>query len=354
MAESLTNTAQKAGMSPGTLVHVGSVHDIEASMWLIDYSKDTIEKQQIHSVDDIRHYLDSNTVTWLNIEGLSNVTLIESVGQLLHIHPLVLEDILNTHQRPKLEEYDDYLYIVLKRLSLESDDFAVSYEQISILVRDNLVVTFKEKNDEIFTPLQHRLMNGKGRIRNLGADYLTYAILDTIVDEMFVILDSIDENIELTEETLLSNPATESLEMIQRLKRELIYVCKSISPLRDLLSAILRSDSSIIGERTHLYFSDVHDHVLRITESIESHRDMLSGLLDIYISSVSNRMNEIMKVLTVCASIFIPLTFIAGIYGMNFEYMPELRWRWAYPVLWLIFILIPIALIIYFKRKNWL
>ncbi|NNJ96831.1 MAG: magnesium/cobalt transporter CorA [Gammaproteobacteria bacterium] len=354
MAESLTNTAQKAGMSPGTLVHVGSVHDIEPAMWLIDYSKDNVEKRAIASVDDIRHHIDSDTVTWLTIEGLSNVTLIESVGQLLNIHPLVLEDILNTHQRPKFEEHDSYLYIVLKRLSLESGHFAVNYEQISILVRDNFVVTFKENNDEIFTPLQQRLMNGKWRIRNQGADYLTYTILDTIVDGMFIILDSIDENIESTEETLLSNPTTESLATIQRLKRELIYIRKAISPLRDLLSAIPRTDSSIIGEKTHLYFSDVHDHVLRITESIDSHRDMLTGLLDIYISSVSNRMNEIMKVLTVFASIFIPLTFIAGIYGMNFEYMPELSWRWAYPALWLLFVLIPIALIIYFKRKKWL
>jgi len=354
VSDSISNVSDKAGMSPGSLVHIGDIVDAESRMSVIDYSKETIEEQSIQSTDEILQYIDKDTVTWLNVEGLKDVELVESIGEILTIHPLVLEDILNTHQRPKFEEYDDYLYIVLKGLALENEKFAVSYEQISILVLNNFVVTFKEKHDDIFVPLKQRLKNGKGRIRKLGSDYLAYAILDTIVDQKFILLDSLDEVIESTEEELLTNPTSETLVTIQRIKRELIYIRKSVSPLRELLAAALRSESVLIREETHIYFRDVFDHVLRITESIESHRDMLSGLLDIYISSVSNKMNEVMKVLTVFASIFIPLTFIAGIYGMNFEYMPELKWRWAYPTLWVSFIFIPTVLLIYFKRKKWL
>lgn len=354
MSDSLTNISDKSGMPPGTLVHVGDIHEDESSISVIDYSKENIEERFIASIDEMLPYLDRNTVTWLNIEGLNDTAPIESVGRILNIHPLVLEDILNTHQRPKFEEYDNYLYIVLKILSVENKAFSIGYEQISILVLNNFVVTFKEKKDDLFIPLKQRLKNSKGRIRNMGTDYLAYAILDTIVDQMFFILDSIDEIIETTETDLLVNPTTESLSAIQQINRELIYIRKSISPLREVLAAIPRSNSPLIQEHTHIYLMDVYDHVLRITETIESHRDLLSGLLDIYISSVSNKMNEIMKVLTVFASIFIPLTFIAGIYGMNFEYMPELKWKWAYPALWVSFISIPVVLIIYFKRKKWL
>ncbi len=354
MSDSVINISKKYGMSPGSLVHVGNVLEAESRMSIIDYSNASIEEQSIESVNEILPYVDKDTVTWLNVEGLKNVELVESIGGILNIHPLVLEDILNTHQRPKFEEYDHYLYIVLKKLSLEDGKFAVSYEQISILVLDNFLVTFTEKPDDIFQPLKQRLKNSKGRLRNLGSDYLSYAILDTIVDRIFVLLDALDETIESTEDELLTNPAADTLAIIQRLKRELIYIRKSISPLRELLAAILRSDTRLIEEKTNIYFRDVYDHAIRITESTESYRDVLSGLLDIYMSSVSNKMNEVMKVLTVFASIFIPLTFIAGIYGMNFEYMPELKWKWAYPTLWVSFISIPVVLLVYFKKKKWL
>lgn len=354
MSDSVTNISEKYGMSPGSLVHVGNVLEAESRMSIIDYSNENLDEQSIKSVNEILPYIDKETVTWLNVEGLNDVEHIESIGSILNIHPLVLEDILNTHQRPKFEEYDHYLYIVLKKLTLGNEKFSVSYEQISILVLDNFVVTFTEKSGDLFEPLKQRLMNSKGRLRNMGSDYLTYAILDTIVDRIFVLLDVLDETIESIEEELLTNLTSATLAIIQQLKRDLIYIRKSISPLRELLAAILRSDSPIIEERTNIYFRDVYDHALRITESTESYRDMLSGLLDIYMSSVSNKMNEVMKVLTVFAAIFIPLTFIAGIYGMNFEYMPELKWKWAYPALWIAFITIAVILLIYFKKKRWL
>lgn len=354
MPESLTNTSDKAGMSPGTLVHVGEATENETRLSVVDYSKQYLEELGIESIDEIIRFEDTDTITWLNIEGLEDIELIESVGRNLNIHPLVLEDILNTHQRPKFEEHDDYLYIVLKKLALEHNEFLVDYEQISILVLNNFVVTFKERRDDFFSPLKLRLRNSKGRIRNLGADYLTYAIIDTIMDNTFIVLDSLDEIAESTEETLLSNPGNETLATIQRIKRELIYMRKSVSPTRDLLNLMLKSESGLINEKTHIYIRDVYDHALRITDSIESYRDMFSGLLDIYISSVSNKMNEVMKVLTVFASIFIPLTFIAGIYGMNFEFMPELKWKWAYPLLWVVFLVTTVSLLSYFKRKKWL
>ena len=354
MSDSVTNISEKYGMSPGSLVHVGNVLEAESRMSIIDYSNENLDEQSIKSVNEILPYIDKETVTWLNVEGLNDVEHIESIGSILNIHPLVLEDILNTHQRPKFEEYDHYLYIVLKKLTLGNEKFSVSYEQISILVLDNFVVTFTEKSGDLFEPLKQRLMNSKGRLRNMGSDYLTYAILDTIVDRIFVLLDVLDETIESIEEELLTNLTSATLAIIQQLKRDLIYIRNSISPLRELLAAILRSDSPIIEERTNIYFRDVYDHALRITESTESYRDMLSGLLDIYMSSVSNKMNEVMKVLTVFAAIFIPLTFIAGIYGMNFEYMPELKWKWAYPALWIAFITIAVILLIYFKKKRWL
>jgi magnesium transporter len=243
---------------------------------------------------------------------------------------------------------------VLKGLSVDSEELFVNYEQISIIVLDNLIFTFKEVEDDLFAPIIKRLKNGKGKIRNLGTDYMTYAILDMIVDQNFVLLETLDEILDSIEDELLTNPTAGTLASIQRIKRELISIRRSVLPVRDMLNAIIRSDSALIHERVHIYLRDVYDHALRISESIESYRDILSGLMDIYVSSVSNKMNEIMKILTVFASIFIPLTFIAGIYGMNFEYMPELRWKWAYPVLWIAFITIPVVLLVYFRKKKWL
>lgn len=355
MTKSLNNASEKSGLPPGSLIHVGDIHESVTRMSVIDYSKENIEEQEIESVDDILKYKDSNTVTWVIIEGLTNVTIVERIGAIFGIHNLVLEDILNTHQRPKFEEYDDHLYIVLKSLLTENERFTVAYEQISLLVLKNFVFVFKEKTDDLFKPVQQRLKTSKGRLRSLGSDYLTYAILDTIVDQNFIIIDSLDDAITSVEDSLLtSEPTQDTLHTIQMLKREIISIRRNVSPIRELMSGMLRSESDLINEKTHIYLRDVSDHAIRVIESIELYREILTGLLDIYISSVSNKMNEVMKVLTVFASIFIPLTFLAGIYGMNFEYMPELKWKWAYPVLWAVFVSIPVVLLIYFKRKKWL
>jgi len=355
MTKSLSVPSEKSGLPPGSLIHVGDTFESLTRVSVVDYSKETIEEKEIQAIDEILNYKDSDTVTWVIIEGLTNVEVVERVGTIFGIHQLVLEDILNTHQRPKFEEYDDHLYIVLKCLMSEDEQFSVSYEQISLIVLNNFVLVFKEKKDDLFQPVLKRIRTSKGRFRKQGSDYLAYAILDTIVDQNFVLIDSLDDAITSIEDSLLTTePTQDTLNAIHKLKREIISIRRHVSPIRELVSAILRSESELINEKTLIYLRDVHDHTIRVVELIETYRDILSGLLDIYISSVSNKMNEVMKVLTVFASIFIPLTFLAGIYGMNFEYMPELKWKWAYPGIWVAFITIPIALLIYFKRKKWL
>ncbi|MGD2112573.1 MAG: magnesium/cobalt transporter CorA [Gammaproteobacteria bacterium] len=354
MTESASSISSKAGLPPGTLVHVGEVLATETRITVVDYSRERSTEQLAATIEDITRFRATESVTWVSVEGLIDVALIESIGREFDIHPLVLEDILNTQQRPKFEQYGDYLFLVFKVIYPARDGVSVNYEQVSILILDNYVFTFKEKQDEIFDSIKVRLHNQTGRFSTLGADYLAYAILDTVVDHYLGLQDYLDEIVESVEDDLLSSPGIGTLANIQRIRRELIFIRRSVSPLRELLNGILRSDSVLIGEETPIYFRDVQDHVLRVTDAIDTYRDMMTGLLDIYNSTISNRMNEIMKVLTVFATIFIPLTFLTGIYGMNFAYMPELGWKWSYPVLWLCFLLIPVILIVFFKKKKWL
>jgi magnesium transporter len=354
MSDSLSSASEKSGLPPGSLVHVGEVHTHEHKISVVNYNKSTLKKHTVKSVEELLPYKTADTITWVIVDGLKDVGIIDAIGQHFDIHGLVLEDILNTHQRPKFEEFNDYLYIVVKAISLGNEAFTVDYEQISLLILNNFVFTFMEKPDELFDPILNRLDNDKSQIRNLGADYLAYIIMDTVVDEYFVLQDTFDELIESVEDKLLSDPSSETLATIQKIKRELIFLRRSVSPLRELLAAIQRSESPLLNEKTRHYFGDVYDHAIRIIEAIESYRDLIAGMLDIYLSSVSNKMNETMKVLTVFASIFIPLTFIAGVYGMNFEYMPELKWRWGYPALWIFFISVSVFLLRFFKKKKWL
>ena len=347
--------SDKTGLPPGSLIHVGNVLVDETRISVINYNKDSFLEARIDSIDELEPYCQSDTITWVIVEGLSNVNVVESIGQMFGIHQLVLEDILNTHQRPKFEEYEDYLYIVLKAMVAEEGEFAVSYEQISLLVLEHVVFAFKEKRDKLFEPVVQRIRTSKGRFRSMGSDFLTYSILDAIIDQNFILIDSLDETITVLEDRLLlGDPSSATLNAIQRLKREIVGVRRYVSPIRELINEMLRSESRLIDEKTHIYLRDVSDHAIRIIESIELHRDIIAGLLDIYISSVSNKMNEVMKVLTIFASIFIPLTFLTGIYGMNFEYMPELKLPWTYPALWVVFLAIAVVLLLYFKRKNWL
>lgn len=354
MIDSPEIVSHKSGMSPGTLVYTGENPDQEVIVSVVDYNQTTFQKLEFTSIEDLLSLRGAETVTWVNINGIHDVSLIESIGEHFAIHSLVLEDILHSQQRPKLEDYDDYLFIVLKHLSLDEKTLDVLQEQISIILTEGIVFTFSERSANLFESVYKRISTGKGRIRGRGSDYLAYAIIDTIVDQYFVFQDALDNLLDGIEEQLLTNPDKQTLAHIQTLKREIIFVKRNITPVRELLAMLLRSESPLIHESCDIFFRDVYDHSIRVIEAMESYRELVSGMLDIYLSSISNRMNEVMKVLTIFASIFIPLTFIAGIYGMNFEHMPELKWRLAYPILWVIFVLITGVLLYYFKRKKWL
>jgi magnesium transporter len=356
MSRSSRSASKKSGLPPGSLIHVGNTAAHATKIFIVDYNLQEFSERHAYSLDDVLPYRDKDSITWINVEGLKDVGLIESIGRGLGIHGLVLEDILNTHQRPKFEEYDDHLYLVLKA-TLVSDNgrgFTIKYEQISILIMERMVLTFKEQSDQLFSPVIRRLEDSKGFFRSQGADYLAYALLDAVIDEYFKVQDALDEIVEKLEDELLADPKTATLATIQRLKREMILVRRSLSPVRELIGDMLRSESPLVHEKTRIYLRDVYDHALRVIEAMDAYRDLITGMLDIYLSSISNRMNEVMKLLTVFATIFIPLTFVAGVYGMNFEYMPELKWKWSYPLLWVFFIAISVGLLVYFKRKKWL
>ncbi|SFK55127.1 magnesium transporter [Nitrosomonas aestuarii] len=351
----LISAADKSGLPAGSLVHIGKKHETACRISITQYNEDTLKQCEIKSISELQQLQDNKSIIWVNIDGLSDTSIVEHIGAELNIHPLVLEDILSTHQRPKLEEYEDYIYLVVKSISAQyNGNLDLRYEQISILLLANYVITFKEKADEIFKPVYYRMQNRKDRLRQSGSDYLAYVLLDTIVDEYFVVEDCLDDIIDPLEDSLLSNPTKEMLHTIQLLRRNLIAMKRSISPLRELLTTIQHANTALLHEKTLRYYGDVHDHVLRVTDSLDSYRERIASIQDIYLSSISNKLNETMKILTIFASIFIPLTFIAGIYGMNFEHMPELKWRWAYPALWIIFIAIGIGLLIYFRKKKWL
>ena len=349
-----TKTSRKIGLAPGTLVHVGQRRLEDVKLTVIDYDENTFAEKQADSVEECFEYKHSSTVSWINIDGLHDVDVIETIGKHFEIHPLVLEDILNTGQRPKFEDMDSLLFIVLKMLRFDEASHRVVSEQVSFVLSGNCVISFQENIGDVFEPVRDRIRNSKGRIRKAGADYLMYAMLDAVVDNYFTILEVIDEKIESLEEQLIENPTEKMLHQIHALKRELIYLRKSIWPLRELISGMERSESEMITDATEVYLRDVYDHTIQVIDTVDGFRDMVSGILDVYLSSISNRMNAVMKVLTIIATIFIPLTFVAGIYGMNFKYMPELEWHWGYFGVLGLMVLMGIGMFIYFKRNKWL
>jgi len=344
----------KIGLPPGTLIHIGERKTEKVRINILDYDEAQFEEEEAKTIEESFPFKDKPTVTWIDIEGIHQVEIIEKLGSHFGLHPLLLEDILNTDQRPKMEDYGDYIFIVLKMLYLGEANNEIEAEQVSLILGSNFVISFQEREGDAFDPVRDRIRNAKGRIRKAGADYLAYTLLDAIVDNYFIILESLGETIEETEEQLATNPNPETLQLIHALKKEMIFLRKSIWPLREVISGLERCESSLIHESTGAYLRDVYDHTIQIIDTVESFRDMISGMLDIYLSSISNKMNEVMKVLTIFASIFIPLTFVAGIYGMNFSFMPELKWQWGYFGILGVMALVGISLVVYFKRRKWL
>jgi magnesium transporter len=354
MPKLMKKRSRKAGLPPGTLIHIGEKKTEEIKITIMDYDESQFREKEAKSFDECFPYKGRPTVTWINIDGIHQVETLEKLGECFELHPLTLEDILNTDQRPKIEDFGDYMYIVLQMFSYDDRNNEIITEQVSLILGRNFVLSFQENIGDVFNQIRERIRSGKGKIRKMGADYLVYALLDAIVDNYFIILEKIGEQIEFIEERLIINPASETLNNIHKLKREMLFLRKSVWPLREVISGMERGESSLIKGTTKIYLRDVYDHNIQIIDTIETLRDMLSGMLDIYLTSISNRLNAVMKVLTIIATIFMPLTFLAGIYGMNFKYMPELEWKWGYPLILLVMSTIGISMLFYFKRKKWL
>jgi magnesium transporter len=360
MRKFIKKTSHKAGLPPGALVHVGTKKTENTKITLIDYNETTIEEKELETIEECFSCKNTSTVTWIDIDGVHEMDIIEKIGKHFDFHPLVLEDIVNTAQRPKIEDFESYLFLVLKMLYRKDDAKEAKSEQISLIVGPQYVITFQEMEGDVFDPVRERIRSGKGRLRKRGSDYLAYALIDAIIDNYFIVLEKMGEDIEELEKELISNPKPPTLHEINRLKGELLFLRKSIWPLREVINGLQRDESTLIKESTVIFLRDVYDHTIQVIDTIETFRDLVAGMFDTYLSSVSNKMNEVMKVLTIIATTFIPLTFIAGIYGMNFNpeaspwNMPELNWDYGYFVVMGVMVIIALGMLVYFKRKKWL
>jgi magnesium transporter len=355
MSRILKKRSKKAGLAPGTLMHIGVPQIGATKIELIEYDATHVEKRQLDSLNQCTIPKPAPSITWINVDGVSQIEVMQHFGECFGIHPLVLEDILATDQRPKAEDYGEYLYVVLKMLALDQKTGEVRAEQLSIILGENYVLSFQEGLEgDVFEPVRVRLRNDKGRLRVAGADYLLHALLDVIVDNYFSVLERLAERIEELEDELIENPSTDTVHGIYQLKREMLFLHKAVWPLREVVGGLQRRDSHLIQDATVIYLRDLYDHTVQVVDTLETLRDMLSGMLDIYLSSVSNRLNEVMKVLTVIATIFMPLTFIVGLYGMNFKHMPELEWKYGYGAVWVVMIAVVGGMLAYFRKKRWL
>jgi len=354
MLKLFRKTARKVGLPPGTLVQIEEKKAEKVKITIIDYDETQFQEKEVETVEECFPFKDKPSVTWINIDGVHQVEVIEKIGAHFGIHSLILEDIMHTVQRPKIEDFEDYIFVVVKMIYYDEKENEIKAEQVSIILGTNFVISFQEKEGDVFDHVRERIRRNKGRIRKMKPDYLAYALIDTIVDHYFIVLEKLGEKIEGMEEELVTNPTPETLQNIHTLKRELIFLRKSIWPLREVISVLERGESSLIDESTGIYLRDVYDHTIQVIDTVETFRDMVSGMLDIYLSSISNKMNEVMKVLTIIATIFIPLTFVAGLYGMNFKYIPELEWHWGYFAVLFLMVIIGFVMVLYFRNKKWL
>ncbi|NWF49961.1 MAG: magnesium/cobalt transporter CorA [Ignavibacteriaceae bacterium] len=348
-------SAKKPGLSPGTLIYTGDKKEEAIKISRFQYKDDSYEEKEFKSLIDCLNTIDDSYNFWINIDGIHNVGLVEDVGKSYGIHPLVLEDILNPVQRPKIEDYDEYIFIVLRMLTFNPKDQNIEWEQLSMIWGSNYLVTFQEAQGDVFEPVRERIRTGKGKIRKEGIDYLVYTLLDAVVDSYFSTLESIGDSIENLEDTLIENPSKLIQGSIHTLRRNLILIKKSVWPLREVLSTVLREEPELVKTSTRIYLRDVYDHSIQVIDTVESYRDILSGILETYLSSLSTKLNQVIKILTIISTIFIPLTFLSGVYGMNFKFMPELEIPWFYPWgFWGIIILLSGVMLTLFKKRKWL
>lgn len=352
MARFLKNKSDSIGKAPGELIFIGEQKVEESSIMLIDYSLEYLNETNLDTVS--KEYMKAGTVSWININGLHDMDLIRTVGDEFQLHSLTLEDILNTGQRPKMEEYDSYIFFTLKMMRYNELRGIIESEQLAIILSKTFLITFQERPGDVFEPVRDRIRKQRGRIRKCGTDYLAYTLLDTLIDNYIIIIERLGEQIEEIEDILLSHPNREVLNNIYRYKRELNYMRKSIRPAREFILQLSRLDSDLIHRKTVPFVKDLLDLSTQAVEIIDTYRVMLSDQLDIYNTVVNNRLNEIMKVLTIFSAVFIPLTFIAGIYGTNFKYLPELEFRYSYFIFWGVLITIALVMLRFFRKKKWL
>ena len=354
MPKLIKKRSKKAGLPPGSLVHIGNKRVEKVKISIIDYDEKQFQEKEIKDIKECFSYKDTPTMTWINIDGVHEIKVIEEIGKHFNLHPLILEDIVDTDQRPKIKDLGNYIFIILKMLYYTEKDNEMKVEQVSLVLGKNYVISFQEREGDVFDSIRERIRNNLGQIRKAGADYLIYALIDAIIDNYFTVIEKLGEKTENLEDKVISEPNPANVQAIHKLKRDLIFLRKSVWPLREVINILERGDSLLILKATNLYLRDIYGQTIQVMDTVETLRDVLSGILDIYLSSISNRMNEIMKVLTIIATLFIPLTFVVGIYGMNFQYMPELEWIWGYPVVLSVMLIIVIAMLVFFRRKKWM
>jgi len=351
----LSRRSRKVGLPPGSLIYIGqrkkSLHPTRITV--MEYNGDYCEEREVSKLQDILPLKPAPIVTWINVDAVQDENLLAEFGTAFNLHPLLLEDILNTDQRPKCEHMENAIYVIFKMFDFDGDREEISTEQVSLVIGPNFLITFQEELGDEFDPIRERLRANSQRLRKGGTGYLAYSLIDTVVDRYFLVLEKVGEALEVIEEKLINAKPADLLNRVHHIKRELIFLRKNIWPVREVISSLQHSDSEIITEPVQMYFRDVYDHTIQVMDTLETYRDLLGGIQDLYLSIISNRMNEIMKVLTVISTIFIPLTFIVGVYGMNFHYMPELSVEWAYPAVWMAMILIAAGMVTYFKRQGW-
>ncbi len=354
MARFIKDRKASKGQIPGSLILIGSQKMEQPIIRLMEYNSENLVEKELSSIEDTIHCKDSGQVSWINIYGIHDLDLMKRLGEIFNLHPLFLEDIMNTDQRPRYEDGDLYNGFIMKMLKYDEHTKLISAEQFTLILGENYVLTLQEQTGDVFNPVRDRIRNAKKTSRLHHCDYLAYALLDTVVDNYIMVTESIGREIESLEDKIFINPDKTLVEQIYKLKTELSFLRKSVRPVKDLMGNLLKSENSLVNE-DHLHFlRDLDDLTTQATEAIELYNGMISDHLNIYSTNVNNRINEVMKVLTIFASIFIPLTFLAGIYGMNFEYFPELSFKYSYLIFWIIALSIGIGLLIYFRRKKWL
>lgn len=353
MPRMLKKRSHKTGLAPGSVVYVGSGATGEAGIEWLTYDAERVEERTISADELDESDRQRMKVTWLDIDDLRDTAMIQKVGAHYGIHELVLEDVVNTGQRPKLEDYGDYFFLVLKVLDLDAAG-ELRAEQVSLILGDGYVLTFRERRSGVFGAVRDRIREDTVRIRKMAADYLLYALVDAVVDDYYEVLEGQGETLDSLEDELLVRSGPEFSQRLHAVRRELIQMRKAIWPVREMMADLLRMESPLIRDETRRFIDDVHDHVMQVLDTVGTFRDLLAGLQDIYLSSVSTGMNEVMKTLTIIATLFIPLTFIAGIYGMNFERMPELHWAWGYFSVWGLMAVVACGMLLFFRRKRWL